>query len=69
MQYSALQCDLLRLQPHLLPLPPAMYMLYAAVCCSVLQCVAVCRSVLQCVAECCSVLKWDLLHLHLLPLS
>jgi len=30
--------------------------LFAAVCCSVLQCVAVCRSVLLCVAVCCSVL-------------
>jgi len=30
--------------------------MFAAVCCSVLQCVAVCCSVLQCAAVCCSVL-------------
>ena len=35
---------------------------FAALCCSVLQCVAVCCSVLQCVAVCCSVLQCNLVH-------
>ena len=37
----------------------SIFVIFARVCCSVLQCSAVCCSVMQCNAVCCSVLQRD----------